>query len=131
MPSEFTTAYPHTLNNIGMSRRKKMAMLRDLQGHMREAVKLQALENTDVVIWTSTLKRKIMEHPETIYCAVPTHGAKRQRSRYVTHQPLPGAGRIRYLEHQGEVLYLTSTFQNIEFQLMSQEGEDLWQPWGQ
>ena len=65
MPSEFTAAYPHTLNNIGMSRRKKMVMLRDLQSHMREAVKVQALENRDVVIWTSTLKRKIMEHPET------------------------------------------------------------------
>ena len=114
MLAEFTAAYPHTLNNIGMSRRKKMAMLRNLQGHMKEAVKVQTQENTDIVIWTSTLKRKIMEHPETMYCSLPTHGPKRQKNRYSTHQPLPGARRICYLEHHGKVLYLTRKFQKIE-----------------
>ena len=107
-----------------------MAMLRDWQTHMKEAVKVQTQENTDIVIWTSTLKRKIMEHPGTMYCSVPTHGPKRQRSRYFTRQPLPGARRIRYLENNGEVLYLTSNFQKIEFQLMDQEGEDLWAAMG-
>ena len=107
-----------------------MAMLRDMQNHMREAVQVQALENRDVVIWTSTLKRKIMDHPETIYCAVPMLGAKKRRSRYVRHQPLPGAQRIRYLEHQGEILYLAATFQNIAFETMSQEGEGLWEAMG-
>ena len=125
MPPEFTAAYPYTLHNIGMTRRKKMAMLRDLQSHIKEAVKVQTQENTDIVIWTSTLKRKIMEHPGTMYCSVPTHGPKRQKNRYSTHQPLPGARRICYLEHHGKVLYLTRKFQKIEFQLMDQEGEDL------
>ena len=91
MPPEFTAAYPYTFHNMRMSRRKKMAMLRDLQSHLKEAVKVQTQEGTDVVIWTSTLKKKVMEHPETTYCVVPTHGPKRQRSRYLTHQPLPRA----------------------------------------
>ena len=130
MPSEFTAAYPHTVNNRGMSRRRKMSMLRDMQSHLREAIQVQTLEDTDVVIWTSTLKRKIMDHPETIYCAVPMRRARGQRNRYGRQQPLPGAQRIRYLEHQGEVLYLGSTFQNIDFQTMSQEGEDLWAAMG-
>ena len=124
MPSEFTAAYPHTLNNIGMSRRKRMAMLRDMQNHMKRAVQVQALENRDVVIWTSTLKRKIMDHPETIYCVVPMLGAEKQRIIHIRHQPLPGARRIRYLEHQGEILHLAATFQNIAFETMSQEGEE-------
>ena len=98
-------------------------MLRDMQSHLREAIQIQTLEDTDVVIWTSTLKRKIMDHPETIYRAVPMRRARGQRNRYGRH---PGAQRVRYLEHQGEVLYLGSTFQNIDFQTMSQEGEDLW-----
>ena len=71
-----------------------------------------------------------MEHPKTVYCIVPTHGPKGQRGRYLTHQPLPGAQRICYLEHHGKVLYLTRKFQKIEFQLMDQEGEDLWAAMG-
>merc|ERR1711951_174463 len=47
-----------------------------------------------------------------------------------TRQPLLGAQRIRYLGHHGEVLYVTSNFQKIEFQLMDQEGEDLWAAMG-
>ena len=127
MPSEFTAAYPHTVNNRGMSRRRKMSMLRDMQSHLREAIQIQTLEDTDIVIWTSTLKRKIMDHPETMYRAVPMQRSRGQRNRYGRH---PGAQRVRYLEHQGEVLYLGSTFQNIDFQTMSQEGEDLWAAMG-
>ena len=106
-----------------------MAMLRDMQNHMREAVQVQGLEGKDVIIWTSTMKQKIMDHPETIYCVVPMLGAKR-RIRYVRHQPLPGAQRIRYLEHQGEILHLAATFQNIAFETMSQEGEEAWEAMG-
>ena len=102
-------------------------MLRDMQSHLREAIQIQTLEDTDIVIWTSTLKRKIMDHPETVYRAVPMRRTRGQRNRYGRH---PGAQRVRYLKHQGEVLYLGSTFQNIDFQTMSQEGEDLWAAMG-
>ena len=96
MPPEFTAAYPHTVNNRRMSRRRKMSMLRDMQSHLREARQIQTLEDTDIVIWTSTLKRKIMDHPETMYCAVPMQRSRGQSIRYGRH---PGAQRVRYLKH--------------------------------
>ena len=102
-------------------------MLRDMQSHLREARQIQAVEDTDIVIWTSSLKRKIMDHPETIYHAVPMQRSRGQSNRYGRH---PGAQRVRYLKHRGEVLYLESTFQNIDFQTMSQEGEHLWAAMG-
>ena len=112
MPTAFTVAQSLTKNGIAMSRKKQLMLLRSMQSHMKEAVQLQGLEGKDITIWTSTVKRKIMDHPDTICWVMPKPGDKMQR--------------IRYLEHQGEILHLSATFQNIPFELMGMEGRMAW-----
>ena len=91
-------------------------MLRNMQDHVKEAIQLQGSEGKYITKWTSTVKRKIMDHPDTIYCVMPSLVAQKHR--------------IRYLEHQGEIIHLSATFQNISFEIMSMEGEKAWEAMG-
>ena len=114
-PPAFTAA--PIKNGIVMTKKKQLMLLRNMQNHVKEAVQLQELDGKDIIIWTNTVKRKIMDHPDTIYCVMPkSKGAKMQR--------------IKYLEHQGDILHLNATFQNISFQIMSMEGEKAWEAMG-
>ena len=77
---------------------------------------MQSMDRKDIVIWTTTLKRKILDNPDTVLCVMPILGENMQR--------------VRCLEHQDDILHLNSSFQNISFDCISIEGEKAWEAMG-